>query len=132
MNLIKLLSWIAFLLILGGLLELSRNLHNHAFFMGSITLHFFSILIPVFIFTLFGILLNSKQLIKQYRSNGEWKINLSKFITLSLLPAVIVFFLNLFSLHIMPLDMIDLSTMSMITLILFGYYSIQSLYKSKY
>lgn len=132
MNLIKLLAWIAFLFILGGLLESSRGWHSHAFFTSSTTLHFISVLIPAFIFTLLGVLLNSNYFLQQYRADGQWRLNLSKFIMLSVFPAVIMFFLNLFSLYILPLEMIDLRTMSMITLILFGYYLTQSLYKRKY
>jgi hypothetical protein len=132
MNLIKCLAWITFLLISGLLLELSREWHRYAFVRDVKTLHFLSVLMPVFIFTFLGVLLNSKRLINQFRSEGEWRLNIEKFLLLSLLPVLFIFFLELISRYMISLDKIDLSSLSVLALILFGYYLVQSLYKKRH
>ncbi|MFD2511767.1 hypothetical protein ACFSUR_26575 [Halalkalibacter alkalisediminis] len=131
MNFIKCLGWVTFLLISGWLLEVSRDWHDLARFSTSKILYSVSILIPIFVFTFLGMLLNIKHLIYQFRSEGRWHLNVNKFISLALLPTLIIFLLELALRSLIPLIKIDLSTMSVIALIILGYYLVQSVYRSR-
>ncbi|WP_332692795.1 hypothetical protein [Halalkalibacter lacteus] len=130
---LKFCAWFLFLFISGWLLGLSMAWKSTVFFPTS-PLHILSLVTPAFIQIIFGVLLASKHLITEFRTEGSWRINLEKFNILALLPLVIVMVIVIFydqMSTIVNLTNFQIYMISSFVLILFGYYSSHSLYKVK-
>ncbi|WP_332628828.1 hypothetical protein [Halalkalibacter flavus] len=128
MHIINLIAWCIFLIITGLLLELTNGWYHIT---TSKTLDVFSVATPIAIFILFGVLLASKHLIKQHRIYGEWKIQYSKFILLGIFPVMLLLVLDitLNKVNAYTVAKFDLYPLSILVLVICGYYSSQSLYK---
>ncbi|MFC0471748.1 hypothetical protein ACFFHM_14900 [Halalkalibacter kiskunsagensis] len=127
-------SWFLFLFVSGRLLEAASGWRRTAFFSSSTTLHILSIVTPVIILIFFGVLLSGRHLLRAYRTEGHWRINLPRFNILCLLPIVIVMLIKSFYDEIstvVDIDRFDFQMITTFVLILFGYYFSQSLYKRK-
>ncbi|MCL7748409.1 hypothetical protein [Halalkalibacter alkaliphilus] len=133
MHIINLIAWCIFLLITGLLLKLANGWYHTSFFSTSKTLDVFDVATPITIFILFGVLLASKHLIKQHRIYGEWKLQYSKFILLGILPVMLLLILDmtLNQVKAYTVATFDLYPISILVLIICGYYSTQSLYKER-
>jgi hypothetical protein len=116
-------AWFLFFFISGLLLEAVMSWEKAAFFSNQTTLHLLSTSTPIFILIFFGVFLSGHHLIKQYRTEGKWQINLQKFNILCLFPVVIVMIIETF------VDLLHFRMISTFVFILFGYYLSQSLYK---
>jgi hypothetical protein len=116
-------AWFLFLFISWWLLNATVSWEKTTFFSSSTILHLFSTGTPIFILIFFGVLLSGKHLIRQYRTDGTWKINLQRFNILCLFPVVIMMIIETF------VDLFHFRMISTFVFILFGYYLSQSLYK---
>ncbi len=130
--LLKCIIWIVFLLSSAWLLEKSWGWENTAFWTTTPFLHFLSVVTPISILILFGVLLGGGHLIKELKADGRWKINFKMMITLGILPLGIVLLLLTFYVE----GLVDLGRFNHIylrnfALILCGYYISHSIHKVK-
>lgn len=105
---------------------------NSAFFPTSPTLHILSMAVPKLVVIIFGFLLGSNYIMKEYNSEGRWSFNYRKLLILGVLPIVVILFLGVFqNLFNLNLDRFNTDMIVTLALILFGYYFSQSFYKVK-
>ncbi|WP_157801043.1 hypothetical protein [Bacillus solitudinis] len=132
--LIKFIFWLLFLFSSVLILETSRGWKNTYFFPTTPMLHFLSIVTPITILILFGMLLRSKHLIKEFKKEGSWSVNFTKMTILGILPNIVVLLIVLFDdqlRKIVNLGIFDLYMLSNFAWILCGYYISDSLHKIK-
>ncbi len=99
------------------ILEQSLGWRNTSFFPTTPYLHVLSIVTPIIVLVLFGIILG-KHLIKEIKTEGSWRVNFPKLIILGICPFLLVILLSLISLH---LDWLNLYMLENLVLILCGY-----------
>ncbi|MFA9457936.1 hypothetical protein ACERJO_14355 [Halalkalibacter sp. AB-rgal2] len=121
--------WIVLLLISVWLLEQSQRWGNTPFFPTTPLLHILSIVTPITVLIVFGILLGNKHIMKEVKAEGRWRVNFPKLIILGIFPFLIVSLPGLFyeQLH----SSVDLYMLEVLALILCGYYISRSINKVK-
>ncbi|KHF39991.1 hypothetical protein LQ50_11920 [Halalkalibacter okhensis] len=128
---IALLAWCIFFIVSNLLINLTNRLNLSLFISTSTISNVLSVVTLITIFILFGALLASPHLIKQYRIYGDWKLHLSKFIWLGISPVLLLLVLDMIKNEINAQILVefDIYPLSILLLVICGYYSSQCLYK---